>query len=108
MAAIWLSEATRIHHRNGGVTGGSVPAPAIAIQTTTSHSAANGRPYRNRTSVAPSAPRSPVRCRCAALRSVCASAAPIVIGIQAQETQCDLPRLRQPGLPDKTAGASGS
>ena len=108
MAAIWLSEATRVHHRNGGVTGGSLPAPAIAIQTTTSHSAANGRPYRNRTSVAPSAPRSPVRCRCAALRSVCASAAPIVIGIQAQETSATYLGCVNRVCPDKTAGASGS
>src|ERR1051326_1659538 len=87
VAAIWLSEATTVQPRNGQVTAGNRPAPATASHTATSQIAAKGSPYRKRTRVAPSAPRSLVRWRCAAFRRVCASAAAIVIGIQAQENK---------------------
>ena len=46
---------------------------------------ANGSPYRNRTSVAPSVPRSVTRWRCAALRMVWASAVKTVIGIHSMD-----------------------
>jgi hypothetical protein len=82
VAAIWLSAATTVHMRKLASIRGNAPAPS-ASQTMTSHATAKGIPYRNRTSVAPSAPRSAVRCRCAALRNVCANAAAIVIGIHA-------------------------
>src|SRR5262245_64818713 len=63
---------------------GAGSAPPARSDATASAATANGRPYTNRTKVAASVPADATRLRCAALRTVCASAAPTVIGIQAQ------------------------
>ena len=53
-------------------------------QIKASQTMAKGNPYRKRTSVAARVPISVTRVRWVALRTVCASAAHITIGIQAQ------------------------
>jgi hypothetical protein len=79
VAAICATAPESTQPKNGQLgEGNAMPRKAC---TATSHSAANGKPYRKRTSVAPSVPSSAVRLRCAALRIVWANAAQIVTGI---------------------------
>src|SRR6202042_553344 len=59
--------------------------PVAAVRPARNISA-NGKPNRNRTCAAPTAPSAPIRSRCIALRSVCALDARSVTGIQTPPT----------------------
>lgn len=76
---IWLTPPMA-HQTKKSVWIAGSGAP-VSATSNPNHAMAKGKPYRKRTSVAPSVPRSPTRLRCAALRTVCASAAKSVIGI---------------------------
>ena len=107
MAAIWLSEATSVHHRNGGVTGGQRPAPAIREpdddQPQRRERQAIEKAHQRRAERAEIAGQMALRRIAQRLRQRRADRD----RYPGPGDQCGLP-LRQRGLPDKTAGASGS
>ena len=80
----WQTAPNATQAKKAPVNAGSASGASDSHCSTSTASAANGRPYRNRTSVAASVPIWPTSARWAALRMVCANAAQMTIGIQAQ------------------------